>query len=957
MTKSIHRLKTYLFPLFLFSILLSHSQTKDTLWDIKTKNSVLEIASDLVQKLDLKDAEELVTAQGKQIQLFENQELGKSDFTIGISDAILKLYYDFGDFENSLRLMQELIIVLESKTLDAVLAEINRKIVGLYIEKRDFKNAYASINRAEELYQNSSLKKPAEFYISAGNIQSALGIPEKAINYYTTALHILQENGAGIPLLVSKYNIASNLITAGDYDKALEYLKDVLVIGEPMMGKNHPQLAQTYMLMGIAYGKKNDFDTAKHLFEKTESIYLNTWGEIHPKTAVLYQSYGELLIAKEYYGKAQSYLEKSLAIRKKLFGEQSGIVAFVNYVLGKNAKKQKKYEHAIDYFNTALLANTISNTAQTELRASDISLYWVTLSEMASAYLEADKELHNRTKDYLKQAQFYYSKVDSITNLFRHRIHNLNDQLEFSKEYHKMYFGAIESHLINYDANNSITHLERAFEFAEKNKSVLLRQILKKTEVNNFLNIPETVISLEKSLALDKAFYQSKISQLYSDHFIDSLQLLNHEKKLIAISQEQDSLDRHLQKEYRNYYKLKYENEIIGVKKLQTQLKQGTTLIEFAYYENTAYAFIVDKKNVAVHKLEIPHIEQDIALFSQSILQKDIEQYKHIANKLYVKLVHPFIDNLGNDELIIVPDGPLWGLNFELLLTEKGSSNNYKELSYLFHNFTISYANSATVLFKDSNTKEFAKNIACLAFSYSADKSEPNANSLSLSVLRNTREDLPGTRKEITEIAQYFDGNYYYGSKASEAHFKAQASEYAILHLALHGEVNEERPNDSKLFFTKDKDSIEDSFLHSHELFALNLTADLAVLSACNTGSGKINSGEGIMSLGNAFQYAGTKSLLLSKWEVSDATTPEIMKYFYKNLKKGMTKSKALQQAKILYLENAKPNRSHPFYWGNFYLVGDTSPLELSQKNTMLYVAIGAILLLFLIIFNKRFKR
>lgn len=106
------------------------------------------------------------------------------------------------------------------------------------------------------------------------------------------------------------------------------------------------------------------------------------------------------------------------------------------------------------------------------------------------------------------------------------------------------------------------------------------------------------------------------------------------------------------------------------------------------------------------------------------------------------------------------------------------------------------------------------------------------------------------------------------------------------------------------------------------------------------------------MSLGTAFQYAGTKSLLLTSWEVSDQTTPELMTYFYTNLKTGMNKAKALQQAKLQYLATANINRTAPFYWGGFYLVGDSAPIHFND-NTLLYwiLGIGVLGMLFLGVF------
>ena len=156
----------------------------------------------------------------------------------------------------------------------------------------------------------------------------------------------------------------------------------------------------------------------------------------------------------------------------------------------------------------------------------------------------------------------------------------------------------------------------------------------------------------------------------------------------------------------------------------------------------------------------------------------------------------------------------------------------------------------------------------------------------------------------------------------------------------MHGEIDNERPENSKLLFTKAKDTIEDNYLYGHELFAMNIPAELTVLSACNTCTGKIAKGEGVMSLGNAFQYAGTKSLVLSRWEISDNTTPILMKYFYTHLKAGMNKSRALQQAKLEYLKTADINRLDPFYWAGFYLIGDTAPIPFKNDN-MLYWWLG----------------
>jgi len=349
-----------------------------------------------------------------------------------------------------------------------------------------------------------------------------------------------------------------------------------------------------------------------------------------------------------------------------------------------------------------------------------------------------------------------------------------------------------------------------------------------------------------------------------------------------------------------------------------------------------------------VQELSTRDLEDKIEHYREAIISKNVHEYKTSSYAVYQELFEPIKDDLVGDELIIIPEGPLWHLNFELLLTQQDVSNNPKDLSYLFKEYAISYANSANLLFSASGATVSSKQREeCLAFSFSDSVTVKDIKTMSLATLRDAGDDLPGTRKEIKAISNIIDGKYYFGSQAIEHNFKKNAGQYRILHLALHGEVDHENPENSRLFFTKSKDTLEDNFLYGHELFALDIPAELTVLSACNTGAGKIAKGEGIMSLGTAFQYAGTKSLLLTSWEVSDQTTPELMTNFYTNLKQGMNKSKALQQAKLQYLNTANINRIHPFYWGGFYLVGDPAPIQFENNTTVYwFFGLGFIILL-----------
>ncbi|GAA4275282.1 CHAT domain-containing protein [Aquimarina mytili] len=583
-----------------------------------------------------------------------------------------------------------------------------------------------------------------------------------------------------------------------------------------------------------------------------------------------------------------------------------------------------------------------------------------TLQGQAKTY----KKLYQQNKSIanLNKAITTYQKADTIINTIRQSFTNYQDKVTFAKQAKEVYQGAIESQLLLYAAKKDQQALKKAFYYAERSKANTLKELLNDANAKNFTGLPTDLVGLEKDLRIDKAFYQSKITEEHSQPFdklragIDTTKITRYENKLFEINRRQDSLTEVLEKNYPKYYQLKHKNDVVSVGELQQQLNERTTMVEFFTSDSTTYAFAISKNKIAVEELATADLTKKIETFRAVITSKHVGDFKTSAHQLYQELIAPIAHHFVGDELIIIPDGPLWHLNFELLLTQQEETNNPVDFSYLLHNYAISYANAANILFSGSqDTPTSKKQEECLAFSFTDSTNIVDATSMSLATLRDAGDDLPGTRKEIKAIAEIIDGQYYFGSEAIEANFKKNANQYNILHLALHGEVDNERPENSKLYFTKTKDTIEDNLLYGHELFALDIPAELTVLSACNTGSGKIAKGEGIMSLGTAFQYAGTKSLLLTSWEVSDQTTPALMKYFYTNLKQGMSKSKALQQAKLDYLKTADINRTHPFYWGGFYLVGDTAPIPFSDHTWWYWViGVGALAILFFSLFWYR---
>ncbi|AXT62108.1 CHAT domain-containing protein [Aquimarina sp. AD10] len=891
---------------------------------------------------------------------YQNKGLSINIMTFGPEH--LRTGRDYNDVGNTYQALGELYTALEYFNKD----------LNITIKNQGEDHLYAGYN-----------------YNNIGNVYEQLNQYEKALAYYEKARSIFIKTESEYPAFVIYSNIQHLLSNIGEYEKALQFYKKSINIGSKVLGENHPHIAISYWNAGVIFENKGNYEEALIHYNKALKIFNFVYKENHDDVAKLYTSIGDLYIVQKKYEEGLKYLRLSAEIYDEIFDKDNLEVSSVYmkmakiYLKNNDSKEANKYtlkglkvlsakleesspsvlgtlnqmanlyneqgdfQNALYYFDKALSINLktkISNVKDEIFTPKNYynSKFLLETLRGKARILQVEYE-RSAKKTNLIQSINIYKEIDVVINDIRNTYKNYQDKILFSKEVKEIYADAIQANLVMYEDYQKEEALESAFYYAEKSKANTLKELLSESTSKGFANIPEGLLSIEKTIKTDRAFYQSQIIDEKSKEEVDSIKISTFENKLFDLNRKQDSLTQVLEKEYPKYHQLKYQDDIITVAGIQKNLSAKTTLLEFFSADSITYALIITKNKLEVQELSTPNILEKTKEFREAITSKDVRKYKRVGHSLYTTLITPIQNKIVGNELVIVPDGPLWHLNFDLLLTQNTTSNNPKALPYFLRDYAITYANSANLVFtsfKTNATNNTTPLEECLAFSFS-DTTSTNvvdAKAMSMATLRGAKSDLPGTRREIQEISKIIDGQYYFGSEAIEANFKKKAGQYNILHLALHGEVDNDRPENSKLFFTKSKDTLEDNLLYAHELFALDIPAELTVLSACNTGSGKIAKGEGIMSLGTAFQYAGTKSLLLTSWEVPDQTTPEVMKYFYSNLKKGLNKGQALQQAKLEYLKTAKADRADPFYWGSFYLVGDSGAMHFNNITSWYWV-------------------
>ena len=264
-------------------------------------------------------------------------------------------------------------------------------------------------------------------------------------------------------------------------------------------------------------------------------------------------------------------------------------------------------------------------------------------------------------------------------------------------------------------------------------------------------------------------------------------------------------------------------------------------------------------------------------------------------------------------------------------------AKSFSELQYLLKDKNIRYANSTSLLLSQESTKPVNNKARVLAFAPVFDSLEVE-NMNRVDTTRQGFGALAWTQKEVENLSIHYSTTALLGMEATERRLRELKNEYSILHVASHGALNAENPLYSRLLFSPNEtDSVNDGSLSTMELFAMDIPAEMVVLSACNSGTGSMATGEGIVSLANGFFHAGSKSLVMSLWTANDQSTANIIGDFYAYLARGNSKSEALRNTKLKFLANADGIRSHPYFWAHLIVNGNNQPIK-AQSNWSMYL-------------------
>ncbi|MFK8161219.1 MAG: CHAT domain-containing protein [Lewinella sp.] len=707
-----------------------------------------------------------------------------------------------------------------------------------------------------------------------------------------------------------------------DYDQAIHYAERAISIAERTA--QDAWLADALAAKASAFKGKEDFVAAEADFQKALTL-VSAQNPRSPKLIAYYLNLA--LIAYEgesNYPMALDYCRQA----ERLITPENAQMRF-ELVIRKSAilTKVKRYEEALSTLTEGFGILT-GKPPVGDLPVFDPD------SLSSGVYNEAARLVNERAEVLVslgrkEAARADYECLFQLLELLRGRVNSDDSRRYISKGIRANFDLAINLFLSDDNPVTAAASRWRAFELSEQAKAYsLLAALLQNRNAmpQQEAGLRTRIAELERSAAtdamakgqleaarlqLDRMLEQGKVDLALPDHALDREAL----KRLLAEKQSA-LLAYHIGRDTGYLFYLPPGGELM-VKKLEP------AKVLTGYSDQWRSALAAGAYRLKSLKPLAEQLTQDSIFLELGLMLMD-------------KLLP---DELPSGHLTIIPDGPLSYLPFAALPTNRsGIPLRYQDLDYLQDGRKITHAYSARFLLGSEALPEMAYDYNMLAFAPEF-RGEANLND-DRAVVGNELRSLPGlsplyhNKEEVEEISGMIGGSLaFYGKKASRQRFLNYVGNARIVHLSSHGMVNTESPKLSFVAFSQMGNKLElEELLYFNDLSALPLTAELAVLSACETNLGQYVAGENVLSLASAFTAAGARSTLTTLWSVSDEATKELMVVFYRSLTEGKSRSEALAAAQATH--RANPDFAHPYYWSGMTLYGDDGVLALPPVKT-----------------------
>ncbi len=793
-------------------------------------------------------------------------------------------YYTYtkGNFPLALEYFQQALVITstQKKKTPKLLAEQRINIAGIFDEQGDHQQAIA--------YYKEALSK--------------IGL---TLNDKTKSLFITLYNNTGR----SFYKLKKYASADSYFQKALKLLATV----DPKIHRYNNNFQQLYNNIALNAQLQGQYETTFTFLQKRLEL-----PHASPKDiGTAYKHIGTTFFKQKKYQEALDTLQAALVIREKVYPKKHSYRSLVHRAIGDVQTAQQNYTAALNSYQNALCA-IVYNFEEEDINQNpsiENALDYAELLQVLTAKANA-LQLAKKYKHALATYQLCSQVIDLMRTSFQHN----TSKLFLMEEGMAMYEKAIALAL-------QLNDKKTAYHLVEKSKAMLLLEAMRGIKARS--NLPKALLDEEQALKVDISYYQKKIwAEEEKGLTANSEAIKKWGTRVFKLKEEYIKLKDRFAQEYPSYYQLQYNTSVTSIDEIQRELlNKKTGLVSYFIGTKKTYVFAISNNDIQVHTIEKTTDLIRLVNTLRQCLRRDKGlanphlTYYETAHQLYQTYLGKAISSFAStvDELIIIPDGVLNYVPFETLLTELPTFNSpryeLRKISYLIRDYQLTYGYSATLLLEGRKLKNNKDLKTFGGFVPNFGNTETTVRGCDGDVLGN----LPFGKENIVTINDIVNGTLHFDEEASLGHFKKIANQYKILHLCTHACAETDFKN-TRIYFSDDE-------LLAFELYNIPLNAELAVLSACETGLGKLQKGEGIMSLARAFMSSGCPSVVTSLWSVDDKSTSEIMRYFYQNLKKGHAKDEALHHAKLQYLEEKGVEASHPYYWSGFVHIGNTAVL------------------------------
>jgi CHAT domain-containing protein/Tfp pilus assembly protein PilF len=793
---------------------------------------------------------------------------------------------------------------------------------------------------------------------------SYLGQEKEALEYLTQALAVSKAARDRSQEAVELHNIGFAYILLGENQRALEQMRQSLRIQQAIGDRRIS--AKTLLELGRVFGRVGDFERAMEYYAQALALSRERGDRFAEATSLRYMGTAYRMTGDA--RKALEYLNQALQISQasKLARVETNVRTDIGAAyadLGDRPKALSYYRQAIEWYraagisegetSTLILAGRLYAGIGDTGKALESLNEALTLSRsFGSKALEAQALLGRarveRDTDRPSDARADLEAALPIIESARTDLDNQDLRTSYfasNRKYYELYI----------DVLMRLHEAGAAFEANERARARSLLETLAETHADIRHGVDPKLVERERALEQQlNATERRRMQLLNRKDRAEQVQVV--EKELNGLLSDYQDVQARIRVTSPHYAALTQPRPITLKEVQQQVLDKDTVLLEYALGDDRSFLWVVT--SASIEGCELPkraEIETSAKRAYELLKTSHRREFQHQTQLalagLSRTLLGPVSSRIGQKRLVIVADGALQYIPFEAL-PEPAAANSQPLVAE--HEIVNLPSASVLALLRKENTgrKPAAKTIAMLsdpvfetddprvrrAVGVLAKAATNPAKDDELGQIELTRsaadsgvtrfERLPFSRKEaesveaLTTPGQMMKAVDFSANKTTAT--RAEIAQFRIVHFATHGLINSQHPELSGIVLSlvDEKGQPQDGFLRMHEIYNLNLGAELVVLSACQTALGKEIRGEGLMGLTRGFMYAGSPRLVASLWDVRDAATAELMNRFYQGmLKENLTPAAALRAAQVSLWKEKRWEA--PYYWAPFVIQGE----------------------------------